>query len=69
VTSALCKEKLCLLVLSVLCFKYILGRYNKYSRELSQTPWICDGKRKSESSVEEEICNLMKDVFRYEGTF
>lgn len=62
-------DKLCLLVLSVLCFKTILGRYNKYSRELSQTPWICDGKRKSESSVEEEICNLMKDVFRYEGTF
>jgi len=31
-------------------------RYNKYSRELSQTPWLINGERKSESSVEEHIC-------------
>ena len=31
------------------------GRYNKYSRTLSQTPWIIDGIRKAETSVEELI--------------
>ncbi|ESP01315.1 hypothetical protein LOTGIDRAFT_111864, partial [Lottia gigantea] len=38
---------------------YIAGRYNKYSRTLSQTPWLIDGKRKTISSVEEEICNCL----------
>jgi tRNA pseudouridine synthase 10 len=37
----------------------ILGRYNKYSRELSQTPWIIDGVRKTEYSVEERVCELL----------
>lgn len=32
-----------------------LGRYNKYSRTLSQTPWIIDGIRKADESVEELI--------------
>lgn len=32
-----------------------LGRYNKYSRTLSQTPWIIDGVRKADASVEEYI--------------
>jgi tRNA pseudouridine synthase 10 len=32
---------------------FSLGRYNKYSRELSQTPWIIDGIRKADTSVEE----------------
>ncbi|CAC5362236.1 PUS10 [Mytilus coruscus] len=45
---------------------FVAGRYNKYSRELSQTPWIIEGKRKGESSVEEEICNLIKKTFKYE---
>ena len=31
------------------------GRYNKYSRTLSQTPWVIDGIRKAETSVEELI--------------
>ncbi|CAF3179974.1 unnamed protein product [Rotaria sp. Silwood2] len=30
-------------------------RYNKYSRRLSQTPWIIDGVRKADASVEELI--------------
>ena len=30
----------------------LLGRYNKYSRELSQTPWFIDGVRKTETSVQ-----------------
>lgn len=36
---------------------YIAGRYNKFSRLLSQTPWIIDGVRHCESSVEEKICD------------
>lgn len=34
---------------------YIAGRYNKWSRTLSQTPWIVDRERRLESSVEEII--------------
>ena len=44
--------------------------YNKYSRELSQTPWLIDGERKSESSVEEHICQpLNKFVLASEWRF
>ncbi|XP_053388289.1 tRNA pseudouridine synthase Pus10-like [Mercenaria mercenaria] len=32
---------------------FVAGRYNKYSRTLSQTPWLIDGISKTESSVEE----------------
>ena len=35
--------------------------YNKFSRELSQTPWLIDGERKSESSVEEHICQPLSE--------
>ncbi|UJR31972.1 hypothetical protein I4U23_019445 [Adineta vaga] len=34
---------------------FVAGRYNKYSRTLSQTPWVIDGIRKAETSVEELI--------------
>ncbi|XP_052891448.1 putative tRNA pseudouridine synthase Pus10 [Anopheles moucheti] len=34
---------------------FLAGRYNKFSRELSQTPWVIDGKRKMEGSVQETI--------------
>jgi len=44
--------------------------YNKYSRELSQTPWIIDGERKSDYSVEEHICEpLNKFVLASEWRF
>jgi len=33
-----------------------VGRYNKYSRHLSQTPWLINGQRKSATSVEELVC-------------
>lgn len=36
---------------------YIAGRYNKYSRVLSQTPWVINNVRHCESSVEEKICD------------
>ncbi|XP_012276920.1 putative tRNA pseudouridine synthase Pus10 [Orussus abietinus] len=40
---------------------YIGGRYNKFSRELSQTPWFIDGHKKMETSVQELLCQpIMK---------
>ncbi|XP_077622593.1 tRNA pseudouridine synthase Pus10 isoform X3 [Crocuta crocuta] len=43
------------------------GRYNKYSRNLPQTPWIIDGERKLESSVEELISDHLLAVFKAES--
>merc|ERR1719483_834196 len=43
---------------------YVAGRYQKYSRTLCQSPWFLNGKRLMEGSVEEWICNPMKDMFR-----
>ncbi|XP_046370140.2 tRNA pseudouridine synthase Pus10-like [Haliotis rufescens] len=43
---------------------FIAGRYNKYSRHLSQTPWIVDGGRKSETSVQELLCEIILDKFK-----
>ncbi|XP_074662559.1 tRNA pseudouridine synthase Pus10-like isoform X2 [Tubulanus polymorphus] len=39
---------------------YMAGRYNKYSRKLSQTPWLIDGEKKMESSVQEKICDILE---------
>ncbi|CAF0841712.1 unnamed protein product, partial [Didymodactylos carnosus] len=39
---------------------YLAGRYNKYSRTLSQTPWIIDGIKKSDTSIEELISIPLK---------
>lgn len=36
---------------------YFKGRYVKMSRNMPQSPWILDGERKGDSSVEEIICN------------
>lgn len=52
---------------------YIAGRYNKFSRALSQTPWIVDHKRRLESSVEEIIYEPIKkyalvDEFRFSSS-
>lgn len=52
---------------------YIAGRYNKWSRTLSQTPWIVDQERKLESSVEEIISQPIKkhalvDEFRFSSS-
>ncbi|XP_066468029.1 tRNA pseudouridine synthase Pus10 [Tiliqua scincoides] len=43
---------------------FVAGRYNKYSRTLPQTPWIIDGERKMESSVEELILEHLMAVFK-----
>ncbi|KAB1266822.1 putative tRNA pseudouridine synthase Pus10 [Camelus dromedarius] len=46
---------------------FVAGRYNKYSRNLPQTPWIIDGQRKLESSVEELISEHLLTVFKAES--
>ncbi|KAG2467469.1 PUS10 synthase, partial [Polypterus senegalus] len=46
---------------------YVAGRYNKYSRTLPQTPWVIDGERKMESSVEELISEHLLATFKADG--
>lgn len=46
---------------------FVAGRYNKFSRSLSQTPWIIDGRRMMESSVEELIAEPLTNAFRVKG--
>ena len=40
---------------------FIGGRYNKYVRDLPQTPWIVEGVRLKESSIEEVIVGPIKE--------
>lgn len=42
---------------------YFAGRYCKYSRELSQSPWIVDGVKTMETSVQEIIFKELFEVF------
>lgn len=46
---------------------FIAGRYNKFSRCLPQTPWVIDGERRMESSVEELIAAPVLSSFRADG--
>lgn len=41
-----------------------LGRYNKYSRELSQTPWLIEGVRKTHTSV--QVMHIFSFSFSYD---
>jgi len=50
---SVCHEQIC-----------IAGRYNKYSRILSQTPWIVNGVRRGETSVHELISGPLKKFTR-----
>ncbi|XP_075993042.1 tRNA pseudouridine synthase Pus10 [Genypterus blacodes] len=43
---------------------FAAGRYNKFSRSLPQTPWVIDGERRMESSVEELIAAPVLSAFR-----
>ena len=47
---------------------FVAGRYNKYSRELPQTPWVVDGVKKAETSVEELFCPKIRSAFRASDT-
>ncbi|XP_058832670.1 putative tRNA pseudouridine synthase Pus10 [Topomyia yanbarensis] len=42
---------------------FLAGRYNKISRELSQTPWLIDGKRMRENSVQEIMTLVVGPYF------
>ncbi|KAG7464310.1 tRNA pseudouridine synthase Pus10 [Solea senegalensis] len=46
---------------------FIAGRYNKFCRSLPQTPWVIDGERRMESSVEELIAAPVLSAFRADG--
>ena len=46
---------------------YMQGRYLKFQRGLSQTPWVLDGERLGESSVEECIGEIALPFFRGSG--
>lgn len=46
---------------------FLLGRYNKFSRELPQTPWVIDGERRMEGSVEELIADPLLAAFKADG--
>lgn len=47
---------------------FVAGRYQKFSRELSQTPWILNGKRIMESSVQELIMVEVAKYFKVDAT-
>ena len=42
---------------------YLAGRYNKYSRNLPQTPWIIDGVKKMDHCVEEYLAQPMQAAY------
>lgn len=46
---------------------FVAGRYQKFSRELSQTPWILNGKRIMEDSVQELIVSEVVKHFRVDA--
>ena len=41
---------------------YVAGRYNKFSRTLPQTPWVVEGVKKVETSIQELICDQLLQV-------
>ncbi|XP_031835606.1 pseudouridine synthase 10 [Nomia melanderi] len=43
---------------------FIGGRYNKLSREISQTPWFINGEKKMETSVQDLLCNPIADAVK-----
>lgn len=51
----------------LLCCAFLVGRYNKFSRTLSQTPWVIDGERRMDSSVQEIISENLQVASRAEG--
>ena len=42
----------------------VMGNYIKNSRELSQSPWIIDGVKKTETSVHELVGDLCAKAFK-----
>ncbi|KAG1663723.1 putative tRNA pseudouridine synthase Pus10 [Nymphon striatum] len=48
---------------------FLAGRYNKYSRELSQTPWVIDGDRIMKTSVQELITEHIFPLLKPNGEY
>jgi len=48
-------------------YVYLAGRYNKFSRTLSQTPWVINGVRKTPYSVEELLGNPVVELMQASG--
>ncbi|XP_037072190.1 tRNA pseudouridine synthase Pus10-like [Pollicipes pollicipes] len=46
---------------------FVAGRYNKYSRNMSQTPWHVDGARRTESSLQEVITDPLVSLTKASG--
>ncbi|PRP78687.1 hypothetical protein PROFUN_13426 [Planoprotostelium fungivorum] len=46
---------------------YVAGRYIKYSRDISQSPWVIDGVRKTQFSVEEILAGPILPMFKAQG--
>lgn len=46
---------------------FLFGNYVKYSRFLSQTPWVVYGKKLTESSIQEELERVVLKHFYPEG--
>ena len=53
----------------VIIFQNVLGRYNKFSRTLCQTPWVIDGKKHMDSSIQEQICQHLEPFFNVQSKF
>lgn len=50
----------------IIVVSFVSGRYCKFSRNVSQTPWIIDGKRFHDGSVEELIAEYVLPVTKAE---
>ncbi|KAF7393997.1 hypothetical protein HZH68_010816 [Vespula germanica] len=46
---------------------FIGGRYNKLSRQLSQTPWFINGEKKMETSVQDILCEPIAKAVKAES--
>ncbi|XP_047354542.1 tRNA pseudouridine synthase Pus10 [Vespa velutina] len=46
---------------------FVGGRYNKLSRQLSQTPWFINGEKKMETSVQDILCEPIAKAVKAES--
>lgn len=49
---------------SAACSFMYLGRYLKYCTKLSQTPWLLEGPKRHDCSIEELIVNVIESSFK-----
>ena len=54
----------------VLLYGYVwLGRYQKFSRRLCQTPWLIEGEKHMDTSIQELISQHLEPFFKTESLF